>query len=690
LFLGVAVCALPAQVRAQDASNAQQETTELPSLVVEGATVDKPKVKVKKPAPDQSSAAVPGPAGMAESSASGDGAGTETVSGIPADEIGSAVSVVTRAELQAQKVRHVAEALRSLPGVAVSKTGGFGSLTQVRIRGAEGNQTLVLIDGIDAGDTANGEFDLSNLLVEDIERIEVIRGGQSGIGGSKAIGGVINIITRDGKGPLTFMARAEGGSFGTRELAGRVSAGNDRFWFSLSGNARDSGGFNISPVGSEDDPWRIGTLNFKGGAVILPGVTLDVVFHKVNKDIDYDDFYALPGAPFATSVDGHQFNRTDIWLGGVNLTWNALDGALTQVVRANRNSTVTFDDNRDFSSPSKNINEADKYGYLATYRFGPSDFHSAVTGMVQKEEERFTPISAFTDGMERERSRIAYVGEWRGELFDRLFPTVTVRHDDNDVFADYTTWHAAASLKLTELGLRPHASVGTAVTLPGMYQMFGSILGDFQGNPNLNPEESFGWDAGVELSLWKGRALLDVTYFNADLTNEIGSTRTPSGDYFPINLAGKSERNGIEVSGRVAATKTLSFGASYTHLEAFEPNGLVEVRRPEHSGRADVNYVFDEGRGNLNVAAIYNGDMEDSAFDPNWAPNRVTLESYWLVNVAASYKLTDNVEIYGRVENALDQEYQEVYGNATPGISAYAGIRLTYEELQSKAWSQGR
>ncbi len=205
-------------------------------------------------------------------------ASTEPASGVAADEIGSSVTVITAAQLKAEQIRHAADALRSLPGVAVSRTGGYGSLTQVRIRGAEGNHTLVLIDGIDAGDTSSGEFDFSNLLVEDIDRIEVIRGGQSGIGGSKAIGGVINIITKNGKGPLTFTARAEGGSFNTREIAGRVSAGNDKFWFALSGNVRDSDGFNQSLRGNESDPWRLGTFNAKGGAQLLKGVTLDFSF----------------------------------------------------------------------------------------------------------------------------------------------------------------------------------------------------------------------------------------------------------------------------------------------------------------------------------------------------------------------------------------------------------------------------
>lgn len=146
----------------------------------------------------------------------------------------------------------------------------------------------------------------------------------------------------------------------------------------------------------------------------------------------------------------------------------------------------------------------------------------------------------------------------------------------------------------------------------------------------------------VEFSFLRGRAVLDVTYFKADLTNEIG-TGNFSGVYIPFNLIGDSTREGIEVSARVLVTDELSIGGYYTYLEAFQPDGQVEVSRPEHSGRVDVNYAFDKGRGNLNLAAVYNGEMEDTA----------SLHS-------------------------------------APGVAAYAGVRFTYEELATKSWSEGR
>jgi vitamin B12 transporter len=268
--------------------------------------------------------------------------------------------------------------------------------------------------------------------------------------------------------------------------------------------------------------------------------------------------------------------------------------------------------------------------------------------------------------------------------------SANLRHDDNDTFKDFTTWRTAVSLNVPELKIRPHASVGTGVALPGMFDQFGSFLGSppFHGNPNLKPEQSLGWDAGVEFTLVKDRAFLDVTYFHANLTNEIVGFGTSL-----ANLNGESERSGIEVALRAQLTPTLRLGASYTYLDAtgadlnLDPTGTVlfpEVRRPRHAGRADLTYVFADGRGSVNLAATYNGRIQDDVFFQGGAPDfpfttsRVTLDDYWLVDLAASYKLQKGVELFGRVENALDAQYQEVFGYNTPGITAFAGVRFTF------------
>jgi vitamin B12 transporter len=640
-----------------------QQAVSLPEVTVKGATLD------AKPATTSSAKSTGTAADPGEQPARDD------IGGVPLDKIGSAVTVVTGEQLRAQQIRHAGDALRSLPGVEVSRSGGYGSKTQVRIRGAEGNHTLVLIDGIEANGTSDGEFDFADLSTEDIERIEVIRGPQSGLYGSKAIGGVINVITKGGKGPLTATVRMEGGAYGTSDIAARISGGNDKAWFAASAQQRSVQFFNIARAGSEEDPARQTTLSLKGGVTVVPGMVLDFSVRNVSKFVHTDADGLRPGAgPLQVAVDAPDTADTNLFLGGVKLTWDTLGGAYTHVFRANRS---TFDQKTESAAfgPGENLSAIDKYGYLGTYRFATPDFLSAkhsVSGLVERQFESFTPRGAFVDGLERSRSSVATVGEYRGEFFNSLLVTGAVRRDDNDTFRDFTTWHASASLMLKSVGVRPHASIGTGVALPGMFEQFGSVLPTFVGNPNLQPEESRGWDAGIEFTLVRNRAFLDLTYFRTNLTNEItgfGNSLT--------NLAGESKRQGLEIALRTQLVPWLYAGASYTFLEASESNGAPEVRRPRHAGRADLTYLFDAGRGTFNVAAIYNGRMQDDAFDAGFNRFRVTLDDYWLVTAAVSYKLQKGVEVFGRVENVLNDHYQEIYGYNTPGLAAFAGLRFT-------------
>jgi len=580
------------------------------------------------------------------------------------------------------QVRHAGEALRSLPGVHVNRAGGFSNLTQVRIRGAEGNHTLVLIDGIEANSTNGGEFDFSDLLAGDIERIEVIRGGHSGLYGSKAIGGVINIITKSGKGPITLEASAEGGGFETRGLNARISGGTDQMWLSAGVQHRASNGFDLSILGQEDDPWRNTTVSLRGGARIIDGVALDFTLRNSRKFQNFDNApTSFPKSFIAT--EAANTSDTDVFLGGANLKWELFDGAFTQVLRTTQNRTK-IDSSTTFGE-SENLSEASKFGYLATYRFETPLFLSArhtLTGLAEKQFEGFLPRSKFNDKRKREREQVATAAEYRGEFSDRVFVSANVRHDQNNTFEDFTTWHSGISIPVPEIGLRPHASVGTSVALPGMFEQFGSFLGTFVGNPNLQPETSFGWDTGVEFTLPFGQTLLDVTYYKANLEKEISGFGNSL-----KNLDGESTRSGIEVAMKSQLTPWLYLGASYTYLNAKEANGTEEIRRPHHTGKAEIITLFDEGRGNLSLSAVYNGQMLDKNF-VTFPATVVTLDSYVLLSVAASYKIQPQIELFGRVENLLNTDYEEVSGFNTPEIAAYAGLRIHLEDPSTAEWKK--
>ena len=603
---------------------------------------------------------------------------------------------MTGADLKNQQVRNAADALRSLPGVSISRSGGAAGLTQLRIRGAEANHTLVLIDGIEANSGTDGEFDFSDLSADDIERIEILRGAQSGIYGSNAIGGVVNIITKGGRGPLTVTGTVEGGSLRTRDFSARASGGNDKGYIAIGVHRRESDGFNIAPQRDPSNPGfrdnddsSLTSFSLKAGGSITKDASVDLVLKNISKNGGRDGFGGVTGQ-LATAIDDPSRFASNIWLAGVNARWDALDGAFTQIVRASHNSTRRIDDDRS-QSPflSDNTSETNKVGYLATYRFALPMMTFAkhsVSGLIEKQFETFMPRSDFTTGEDYRRSSVGKVFEYRGEYADRLFVTGSVRRDDNTAFDDFTTWRSSASLKLPEFAMRPHASVGTGVKYPTFYEQYGFIPGFFVPNPNLKPETSFGWDAGVEFTLIRDKATIDVTYFKTNLENKITSLGFP---YSLTNETGEAKRQGIEVAGRYKVSPLLSLGLSYTYLDARDSAGLAEVRRAPHGGRVDVNYGFDHGRGNFNVAAAYNGRMDDNAFrlgiDPNFGnttftTERVKLDDYLLVSAAASYKIKPGVEVFGRVENLANQKYQEIYGYQTAGATAFAGMRFTFQD----------
>ena len=708
----------------------QTADVKLPPVVVEGATIEakpvsKPKIKVQEapvaseqendaPAPktikkkaaqsEPAPAVKPKPVATAPvveapvapsnaatgNSAASDASASATANesnGIAADKVGTSVSVVTSADLKNQQIRNAADALRSLPGVSVSASGTPGNLTVVRIRGAESQHTLVVIDGVEVNaSNGNGFFDLSNLTSEEIESIEVLRGPQSGLYGTGAIGGVINIITKSGKGPFKMTAFGEGGSFGTVSGGAQISAGSERAHGSLTVQSTHSDGFNISPLGSERDAHTLQSVAFHGGVAVFENFKLDGAMrysHKTAARDGFDGSAAIFGLVVAN--DDASTLAQNLWTGRLAATLDTFDSHWIHQWHVSRSDNVLKDNDATFLSFSNAEAAVNNYGYTSTLRidgYGAPMRHF-LTGRIEGQDEFF--FQPTSNPLERTRSRTSATGEVRGEYFDALYLSGTVRQDWNQVFDDETTWHTAASLKVPGTILRLHGSAGTGVKYPSFSEQFGFFFG-FTPNPDLKTETSFGWDGGAEVTLLGGKAVVDVTYFDQNLKNEIDTKFFPDFTSTAFNRSGESTRRGVEASVRYALAPGLTVGGAYTYLEARDDKKIEEIRRAPHSGKVDVNYTFLDQKANLSLSAIYNGDMKDVAFDAStFALNRVTLNDYWLLRLAGSYKVTPGVEIYGRVENLLDEKYQEVFGFQTAGVAAYAGMRFSYEAPQSIA-----
>ncbi len=662
-------CGLAALCLFPSFASAQQPIA-LPTITVQSATIQ------ARPAEPPSLPAAESPSPTAAE------AMPDTVDGLALDRVGSSVSVVTREQLERQQIRHAADALRSLPGVSVSQQGTPGNVTNIRIRGAESKHTLVLIDGIEVNSPTDGAFDFSNVSAEDIERIEVLRGPQSGLYGGGAIGGVVSITTKSGRGPLAASVRSEVGSRRASSVTGQVSGGNDAAWGALVVHGFNTAGYNISFDGNEADGSRIKSFALRGGVRLFQGFRVEGTLREHNNRSDYDNgnfpagdrdgLFVINDAPF--------YGDTRLRVGNLTATWETLGKTWIHKFQLGGAETV-----RDDFDPlhRRTVATNAKYGYTSTMRFdGPAGtpVRHFLTGLVEQRSETFQQPTAASTTFGTDRT--SFAGELRGEYFNSLFLSGTVRRDDNDTFDDFTTWRGAASFKVPGSIFRLHASIGTGVKYPNFGDLFG-IFGAFQANPNLQPEQSKGYDFGIETSLLAGKLVVDVTRFNANLTNEITTSFAPVPPFTatPVNRPGESTRAGIEVAARYQVMRQLAIGGAYTFLDARDDLDRQEIRRPRNAGRIDLAYGFLGGRGTIDVAATYNGKMQDIVFPLDFTDtrDRIALSDYWLVNLSASYKVQPGVEIFGRVQNVLDEKYQEVFGyNATAGATAFAGVKLTF------------
>ena len=608
---------------------------------------------------------------------------------VPVQEYGRASTIITAQELQDRQTVHVVEILRSVPGVSVNRSGAFGNLTQVRIRGNEGNHTLVLIDGVEANSVEGGEYDFGGLIAADIERIEVLRGPQSSLYGSNAVGGVISIITKRATEPgITVGGHLEGGSDASAGGSAFVRAGWETVRFSLSAAGQSTGGFDVSgDPGGEDDGDRNVTINSRIDAGVTDTLDIGVAFRVTDRNSDYDGFsFGAPDKQSLVFDEDNQIDRREIF-GSVFADLAMLDGRVE--TRAALNYLLT--DNRNFTDGARTADSTgDRVTGLAQATVAidapkVSDADHTITFAGEYDRETFKnndPSLVFDPSQLEKQSRNLFgiVAEYRGTFFESLDLQGSIRHDFNDDFEDATTFAVGASYRIRETGSRLHLSAGSGVQNPTFFEQFGFIPGQFNGNPNLKPEKSYGFDLGVEQQFLDGKVVTDITYFYQIVEDEI-FTDFPPPNFIgtPFNDDGDSKRNGLEVQLNVYPTDGLSIGVNYTYLDAKDFDGSREVRRPRHEGGIVATYRFLDDRARITADARFVADNLDTDFrSPSFGSQDVSLDDYALVNIAGSFDVNESVQVYGRINNLLDTDYEEVFGYATQGITGYAGVRLRF------------
>ncbi len=591
---------------------------------------------------------------------------------------GASVTVVTGEQLRAQGVSTVAEALRAVPGVAVTQSGGRGALTEVRIRGGETNQALVIIDGIEVNGLADGVTDLADLVVDDVERIEVVRGPQSGVYGSYAQTGVIAITTLSGKGLAKprISAKAEVGSFGSRSLSANARGAVGPAYGSITISDFRTDGYNVARTGAELDGTNATVVTGKAGVDVLPNLNIEGVVRYTDRRTatDPQDFNWPPGPNYGLVVDGSDYMTYRSLASRLGATLKLLDGNWTQSV-----NIKGFEEHlRSYSSSTFGADGTRVVlDYKSTFLFDTAiagGERHRLTALADTRRENYISTSSGAAFIKR---RTGIAGEYAVDLATNTSLSASVRHDFNSAFQDVTTWRLAASQRFLTTGTRLHASVGTGVTDPSVFELFGSSFN--LPNPNLRPEQSTGWDAGVEQRWLDGMIVTDATYFESRFTDKIELVPGPGGfPYIYVNGAGVAHRQGIELSGTFKPAPWLTLTGTYTYTNARTSAGNPEVRRPPHSASFNATAQLPDDKTKLTFGVTYNSVRKDYIFTPA-STILGDLPSATIVRGQISHDLTPMLTAYVRAENIFNVRYEEVYSYRAPGFAIYGGLKFKTE-----------
>ncbi len=593
-----------------------------------------------------------------------------TANGAPSfpERIGQAITNITNADLARLQTTAISDLLSTTPGVTVSRNGGPGKATALRIRGAEGDQTLTLIDGVRVNDPSSpgGAFDFGNLLSGNVERIEVLRGPNAVPWGSQAIGGVVNIVTAQPTDKLSGNLRAEYGFKDAKQLVGQIGGRFGIVSASLGGGYFSDDGISVFTDGAERDGFRQYAANGKIGVALSDSFDLDFRGYYADSKTDLDGF----PPPFFGFADTPEYSTAQEVFGYAGANLRLFDGVLK-----NRLAFTLSDINRDnFDAPGQALPSFLARGRVKRFEYqGDAQISGAVRAVFGIEHER----SRFSDGFSPSRTSLSSgYAQLIADLGNTLTVTGGVRLDDHKDYGSTATFSANAAWRPTGATII-RASYGKGFKAPTLFQ-----LNSFFGNTALNPETAKSYDLGIEQRLIGDKLSVGVTAFLRNTANQIdfvscfGSatgicTNRPFGTYDNID---RTRAKGVEAFIRARPTDRLSLEANYSLIDAKDrATGQALLRRPKHS----INVALDwDARDWLKLGASLQtvSDSFDSDFQTF---SRTSLDGYAIASIRAAVPL-GAFELYGRIENLFDANYETVSGYGTLGRNAHIGVRAKF------------
>ncbi|MFK5926540.1 MAG: TonB-dependent receptor [Desulfuromusa sp.] len=593
---------------------------------------------------------------------------TATRVGTPLSQIASSVTIITAEEIEAKQQTQVLDVLRSVPGVNIIRTGSLGGQVSIHLRGTDTRHTLLLIDGIEYRDasTSGGAPSLESLSTDNIAQIEIVRGAQSVLYGSDAIGGVINIITKKGSKQPEGYVSVEGGSYNTWIEKAGYSAGSEIVSSSFAISRTDSDGFsaaNEKDGNTEEDGFENTTVSFNLGINPTEIFEINLNVHSSDAENEYDSY---------GPVDGDYITNSDILAGRIEGKVNLYNGLWKIAVGlavTDKNRTTTGPNYYDGYEYNGKITKLDLQN---TIQLG--QHHTVVVGAETEKEEldSFSYLGDYSAWPDVTYTAFSYQEDSRNNalfLQDQfsikdLSAAIGIRYDDHDQFGNKTTWRVAPTYNIKRTGTRLKGSIGTGFKAPSLYQLYGQLPPYNVGNENLNPEESLGWDLGIEQTFFNSSLIVSLTYFHNDIDDYIDYDFTAGF----MNIKGLITQ-GIESTIGWYPSDFFDTQINYTYTDSEnKEDGSRLLRRPLHKGSFDLNlYPDDEKQISLNL--LYVGERDDRS---------ETLDDYILVNLTASHQITPSIKGFVRIDNLFDEDYEEVSGYGTAGLSGYAGIKLTF------------
>jgi vitamin B12 transporter len=581
---------------------------------------------------------------------------------VPAENAPASVSVVSAPEMEQRQVRRVADALRQVPGISVTQSGAPGQLTSVFTRGLRSEHTQVLLDGIPINQGLQGAFNFADLTVDNIDRIEIVRGPQSTLYGPRALAGVIQIFTRRGSGTPAAQLSGEAGSFGTFREAFSSSGSWREFDYSLG----------VSRLDTENE--RRNNEYRNTAAIANVGWSPNEQLRLGSLFMYSDSDLGLPNTVFDPRPRDNFV--TERWLVGPRVDFRPVEWWEHQLITAYDEERQVHDPNEDFFvGATRALFQRFTLDYQNNIRpnewltFTTGAFYSYVDAGQRRPfiSQAFGPQPTFISDETEQTSAFAQVS---------VTPTAGLnlvaggRFDHFNQFGDVWTYRLAGSYLVPNTGTRVHASVATGFSPPSSQDKI------FGNNFDLEPERNRGWDVGAEQQLLNGRVQLGATYFHNRLTNVIGF----SGFFEMLNL-GAARTQGVEAELRVTPVDDLVFTANYTYLEAEktsaadinQPLGARLPRRPRNEAYVSGTYLW-FGKLRTTAEAKLVNAREELRFG---APN-IDIEDYAWVNIAAEYEINRHVTVFGRINNLTDERYAEVFGFPALSRGAYGGVRLSF------------